>query len=99
MTKFRITIKTVTIDLKDPDNEVILNAKNKADSIMEWAVMFHHASLVFAVIQLILFFTPLDRLFWTAFAMWLTTFLFAQALKKIASDHLRKTIARNMPND
>lgn len=99
MTKFRITTKVITIDLNDPENEVILKAKERADGIMEWAKMFHTASLVFLGVQLILVFTPLDRAYYVALGMWLVTFIMAQLLKKVAVDHLKNTVARNMPND
>jgi hypothetical protein len=99
MTKFRITTKVVTIDLNDPENEVILKAKERADDIMEWAKMFHQASLVFLVIELILVFTPYDRAYWVSIGMWLVTFVMAQLLKYIAVNHLKNTIQRNMPSE
>lgn len=99
MTKFKVTTRTVTIDLADPDNEVILKAKERADGIMEWAKMFFQAHFVFLATSLILAFTPFDRAYWVATGMFLVCFIASQILQTVARAHLKNTILRNMPND
>jgi hypothetical protein len=99
MTKFRITVKTLTIDLNDPENEVILKAKERADGIMEWAKMFHQAHIVFLLASLILAFTALDRAYWVSMSMFIVCFIISLILQHIAKTHLKNTVMRNMPND
>ena len=99
MTNIKVTTKTVTIDLKDPENEVILKAKERADSIMEWGVMFHQAHWVFLIASLILVFTPFDQAYFVAIGMFLLCFVIAQVIRVVAKNHLINTIKRHMPRD
>lgn len=95
----KIKLTTHEIDLNDPQNFAIREAKDKADGVMEWAVMFHQGSLAIAVLSIVVAIFGSTEQWLVSLGFWLVLFVISHLLRAHAKAIVMVAIHRSMDDE
>lgn len=95
----KIKYKDYDINLADPKHAEIKKAKDKADNVMEWAVMFHQGSLAIVIVSIgvAIFGSTAQWLFFLIF--WLVLLIISQVLQSVAKAILYTAIEKAIKDE
>ena len=95
----KFKIRNYTIDLDDPKNEAIREAKDKADNIAEWGKMFHKASLIVIIGSIFVALFGSFEAWLLAMLYWFILFNIAGFIMARAKKILHTAINKEIEND